>query len=615
VDYYVYGLVKPEGGEPSAASTADGRFVLVAPRDDLEKFARGDLRFAPRLIASAPGFGPGFAEVANLSGVVRDVTVRLVRDDHPIEGRVLDLEGRPVAGAEVETSTLFDPPDGDLSRFIKEMTANPTGPHEAGLREAPFKVRRTTGPDGRFRLDGVGRERVVMFTVSGRTIAITRTFAMTKDVPPLRSSNTHTVGPRTMVFHGARFDFVAAPCKPVAGTVRDLDTGKPIAGVRVNGMVYDDHNLAYYHEVASTTDDQGRYRLLGMAPAGKYRLFLFPGEGLPYCNASFVEAVDAPGLDPATVDLTLKRGVLVRGRVTDKATGKPVQGAIVRSFAMRDNPHVPKYPGFRECVYETHVYTDGSGRFTIAALPGQGMLGVRATSERYLMGVGAEAIRGKDPNASLPALPGFPFANNYNVVARFDAESGTDPVSLDLQLDPGRSVSVTVVDPDGKPVPGCRVFGLRSMPYWDRRPLDLTTFEVTGLDPREPRHLMFFHEGRKLGGSLLIGKDVKGPFTVTLRPCGVITGRLVDEDGRPRTRLALVNYGTPNREPNRGIFHDRCAVDGEGRFQVEVIPGLSYTATAEANGLGVGQVFEKVTLGPAEVRDLGDITVKARAQE
>src|SRR5262249_1119972 len=157
-------------------------------------------------------------------------------------------------------------------------------------------------------------------------------------------SNTHTVGPRTMVFHGARFDFVVAPCKVVVGTVRDLDTGKPIAGVRVNGMAYDADSAAYYHEVASTTDDQGRYRLLGLAQADKYQLFLFPDKGLPYCNASFIVKADKPGLEPATADLKIKRGVLVRGRVTDGATGKPVKGASVASFAMRDNPHVAEYP-------------------------------------------------------------------------------------------------------------------------------------------------------------------------------------------------------------------------------------------------------------------------------
>ena len=239
VDHYLYRRVKPPGGGPSAVSGADGRYTLVAPRDVLERFARGESRDPLHLVASAPGYGPGWAEVADSSGVLKDVTVRLAADDLPIEGRILDLEGRPVAGAEIVTSELYDPPGGDLTPWIEGMKANPTGPYEGGLQEVPFERRRTTGPDGRFRLDGVGRERVVMFTVAGPTIALTRTFAMTKDVPPVRSSNTHIIGPRTMIFHGARFDFAVEPCKPVIGTVRDLDTGAPLAGVRVNGMAYE----------------------------------------------------------------------------------------------------------------------------------------------------------------------------------------------------------------------------------------------------------------------------------------------------------------------------------------------------------------------------------------
>ncbi len=610
VDNYLNRTVKPPGGGAPAVSGADGRYTLTTPRDMLERFSRGDESRPRHLVASAPGYGPGWAEAADASGVLKDVTLRLAADDVPIEGRILDLEGRPVAGAEIVTSDLYDPPGGDLTPWIEGMKANPTGPHEGGLQQVPFAVRRTTGPDGRFRLDGVGRERVVMFTVAGPTIALTRTFAMTKDVPPVRSSNTHIIGPRTMIFHGARFDFAVEPCKPVVGIIRDLDTGAPLAGIRVNGMAYEERSRAYYHEVESITDEQGRYRLTGMAKAEKYRLALSAGKGQPYCNASFVEPAATPGLEPATIDLRLKRGVLVRGRITDKRTGKPTKGGSVDSFAMRDNPHVNDYPGFLDSGATT-VYPDEDGRFAIAALPGRGMLGVRGGSERYLRGVGAEAIQGKDSRASLPAYPGFPFAGNYNLVAAFDAGAGSEPVVLDLQLDRGRALSVTVVDPDGQPVPGCRAFGTRSMTYWDRRPLDAATFEVTALDPRQTRHVMLYHESRRLGGSTLIEKDQEGPLTVRLQPCGVVTGRLVDEDGQPRRNLDVVSTTFFDAEPNGGVFHRSCPVDRDGRFRIEVIPGLSYTSGAQRDrGMIIGKVFARLTLGPGEVKDVGDVMVK-----
>ena len=48
---------------------------------------------------------------------------------------------------------------------------------------------------------------------------------------------------------------------------------------------------------------------------------------------------DTAGLDPATVDFELKRGVWVEGRLTDKVTGKPVRGSV-DYFALDANPIV-----------------------------------------------------------------------------------------------------------------------------------------------------------------------------------------------------------------------------------------------------------------------------------
>ena len=41
----------------------------------------------------------------------------------------------------------------------------------------------------------------------------------------------------------------------------------------------------------------------------------------------------------------MKRGILVRGKVTDKATGRPILG-YADYYAFADNPHLPDYPGF-----------------------------------------------------------------------------------------------------------------------------------------------------------------------------------------------------------------------------------------------------------------------------
>ena len=135
-----------------------------------------------------------------------------------------------------------------------------------------------------------------------------------------------------------------------------------------------------------------------------------------------------------------------------------------------------------------------------------------------------------------------------------------------------------------------------------------------GLDPLQTRHVMFFHPGRKLGGSARVKGDEPGPVSVRLEPCGVIIGRVVDDMGKPRGRLELHNIQGRNSGPFVGIFPTRCPVDQDGRFRVEVVPGLSYTALAvptESNGRSA-QLFENVKVGPGEVKDLGDLRFRPR---
>ena len=85
-----------------ASTDADGRFHF-----DLDKGAsdgsywRGVTGWHKAQIAvAAPGFAPAWVEAGNM--VKRgEMALRLVRDDVPVRGRVLDSQGRPVAGVVV----------------------------------------------------------------------------------------------------------------------------------------------------------------------------------------------------------------------------------------------------------------------------------------------------------------------------------------------------------------------------------------------------------------------------------------------------------------------------------------------------------------------------------
>jgi hypothetical protein len=161
-----------------------------------------------------------------------------------------------------------------------------------------------------------------------------------------------------------------------------------------------------------------------------------------------------------------------------------------------------------------------------------------------------------------------------------------------------------------------RGLGPRGFPT--QRPLDSGTFQVRGLDRRHPRRLDFFHAGRQLAGALVVQGDEPGPVVVRLQPWGVVTGRVVDEEGLPRTKLELMTLSFDSDfHPDRGILDKPYRVDPDGYFRVPVVPGLKYDVYAGA-GSGAyqgGPLFKDLKLGPGEVKDLGDVTLKTPRRE
>ena len=74
------------------------------------------------LLAVAKGYGPKWLTVDADNGS-RETTVKLVKDDVPIEGRIIDLEGRPLANISVRISGIMASPHEDLTPWIKAVMA------------------------------------------------------------------------------------------------------------------------------------------------------------------------------------------------------------------------------------------------------------------------------------------------------------------------------------------------------------------------------------------------------------------------------------------------------------------------------------------------------------
>jgi RNA polymerase sigma factor (sigma-70 family) len=325
-----------------AASGQDGRFQFTVEQSELDKV---DIDHPTiQVMAVAEGYGCDWAAVGPVG---EELTIRLVKDGVPIGVRILDPEGKPVAGAKLTVMGVLAPQDlGSYLDAIHNYKAYaPTKRWDGPLPGQSPVV--TTGADGRFKLTGAGRERIVRFRLEGPAIASISLDVLTREAQPDAGG-----GPRGYwSFHGASSDFVGRASRPIRGVVRDKATGKPIAGVSVE----------HYHGQgpSALTDKDGRYELLGLHKTPEYALNVKPADGLYFQRRVVLQ--DTPGLGALTCDIELVRGLTVRGRVTDKDTGKPVAAARVEYIPLGGNPHVDKLlPGSWDPRAGTVAGADGS---------------------------------------------------------------------------------------------------------------------------------------------------------------------------------------------------------------------------------------------------------------
>ncbi len=567
-------------------SGPDGRFQFTVAKADLAANPKAVLQ----VVAVADGFGLGWVSLDKPDA--QEITVRLAKDDVPITGRVLDLEGRPIRGATIRPVVLMTTPNEDLTPWFQAIKDKKRFHHKdiltkqlivfpQGVPGLPRTA--TTGADGRFRLTGIGRERVLVVMIGGPKLAMEPAFLVTRPGPKFQVYDNPTTDTKFMAY-GASFDHVAAPAKPIAGMVRDKDTGKPLAGVRVSidGGPF----------LQTVTDQEGRYRLgnLPNIPYGQAGFGLpvlaMPPEDQPYL-VGFREVKRGPGLDTTAVNFELKRGVWVQGTVTDKATGKPVRAHIQYSPSP-DNPHrkdLADFTRFPSLPTELYV-TRPDGSFRVPALLGPGTITARGPYGEYLQDGSATINLTKDG----------------------------EPVRCRFVLDPGRKLSGTILDPEGKPLAGVRVLNMNPRHFWTAKPLATASFTLTAMDAQGRRSLVFLHEGKHLAKAVDFKESGPGPLTVQLEPAGTITGRLVDAEGQPRPGVSCRIYLELKYDGGvAGHFPERVTTDRDGRFRVE---GLAAGLRYQIIELGkppkgeVAVVATRLSVKAGESKDLGDVKAK-----
>jgi hypothetical protein len=423
--------------------------------------------------------------------------------------------------------------------------------------------------------------------------------------------------PRANKTYPATFDYLAPPARPIRGTARDLDTGRPVPGLKVNG---------FGGAATTTTDEDGRYELLGQKKGPRYTVHARPANGSVYFP-SLAEAADTGGLAALEIDLKVKAGVPVRGRLKDAATGKPVAGTV-RYWALAGNTNVTSIPvGATAGEYYTlDVRTGPDGTFTCAALPGPGFLSVTAdgwyqsarvdpkgfvetpgttnSPDRLAIAVGGAALSSLDQES-------------YQAIRLLKVDAAKPPAEQVIELTPAEPVRGRFVDLDGKTLDGVKVRGLHMAGDFWTEPLSTAEFTALPPHPDRPRRLTFRHPGRKLVGTAVVAAGNTRPVEFPLAPWATLTGRLLDADGKPIARASVYAPGGPGRD-RRAVDTVPIATvftDATGRFTIEgLLPGVPYQLNYrefQPPGRG-GRATDEVSLKPGEDRDLGDLRMPAR---
>jgi RNA polymerase sigma factor (sigma-70 family) len=407
---------------------ASGRFRIDAARTSSSRHDQ------LAVIALAPGHAVNWVD---LDPDAEEPTAEIaLPPEQVIRGRLFDVQGRPARGVAIAVDSF--------SRVIRGQLDGPlfrpdrSGPFRADLLAWPGLA--TSDDDGRFTLRGLGRGMMTLVEVDDPRLALPITLIQTDD----------TASPQELGF-GRRLTVIKVepgadpkpltialqPARTITGRVTYADTGRPVpnAPLRVGNRVQ-----------LAQADAEGRFACT-TAPSYDGLDFVTaqaPG-GQPYLNVT--KRLEWPkGAIQQSVDLTLPRGIAVRGKVTEEGTGKPIAGAIVRF-----TPKLPERDSSLDRGSPPPSATGADGAFQLSAPARPGYVVVQGPSDDYVLReFGAEG----GVYFAQPGSRRF-YAHAYQFL---DLKPGPTSKGLSLSLRPGATIAGRVLGPDGQPVREAWIF-------------------------------------------------------------------------------------------------------------------------------------------------------------
>ena len=628
--------------KPVAQSAGDGTFEFdFAPSDLGPSATTYEFKYSS-LVAVKKGYGFAVSRGDQFQETATEPTIKLA-PDHPIRGRIIDINGEPVSGARLTLFRVYSNDKHDLTDWTAEATKPRSDFYKA--REHVPKINSgslvrsvvqpgVTNAKGEFVMTGVGKGRVVRLLLEGEQIQTQLVRVRTEPgekISLLKEARRPESGSWT--YYPAEFQHICGPSIPVTGVVRDKQTGEPIAGAtiksqRIHGIRTSGWGSDY---IRAVTDANGRYRLTGLPVGTENRIGAIVPDGqiaYPSLSNRADTSIAAGDADQREVNFDMTRGVWLSGRITDAESGRGVVGSI-RYFADRSNPNSKL---LRRGVDERdRLRPDEDGRFRIPAISGKGYLTFLANPTPRGVDYPRATTIIKPDGSEIPTpvimdtAPYFITPQNNHVIAEVEPKADDREIEVNLTLSSGKKRTGIVIGPDKKPLKGFRYYGdTRHFSSWKQ--VNGTDFTLKDIRANVPRHVYVVDPNRNLAGYAKVLGEADEPLEINVGPAGRVKGRVVDEDGEPLAFRPLTSLGrsipapgkmmdtTPHQPPlfSEKFTRGRFETDAEGRFEFScLLPDTEYRLSTKPKDdppyfLPLNVVI-KVDAG--ETKDLGDVQV------
>ncbi|MBS0265005.1 MAG: redoxin domain-containing protein [Planctomycetes bacterium] len=579
--------IKPELAEAVADEQGTFAFRGITARRDYV----GQDEIQVDVIAAHPGCAIAWRHINGPE------TVRLtLTDEAKLSGKVLDPAGNPVADAEIRLAwtmsirhiTQADLDEGrwpsDRDRFF------------LGMLNWELPALAVTDSEGRFTVGGLPAGAGIRLKVSSPRFASIWFDAATMqalDAETLKKTKRPVAtGNLSISLQERRYPF----------TVRVVDdaTGEPVENVTLRRRTTQEEIPTVRPPSPPVT--RGVFELAKLPP--RIDILAEPAIEQGYLGAW---RAFAPENEPAG-EIRLVRGKRVAGRVVDVETGAGIPNVQIRTGV----DELKWFPGKISRI----GVTDHLGR-CVALLP-PGTFGLTISGE----------------------VPGYLTHSNSNdrlepIYQNVVVEEGAATSAFEFRLPRSRRIEGVVVDAAGHPLAGISYSGVFRIGNIPRLGVEVTvgsgqaSFQgqsdadgkilisepFTRRDAVDtlPLDIIFFDKRRRLVGQLLVDpRRPLEPVRVVMKAAGRISGRVVDEGGRPQAYARVEGY-VSGRSAGERMSH-RVATSirtgNDGRFILHTgIPDRRIEAVAEMPGFERRGSAVRLDAATAD-HDLGDIVLR-----